>query len=65
MEKQGRLGKRKRGHCSHFAGREAQVCGVIYHCGCLQIKTSEATGAQTQGADSLSASRFFSPPKEN
>lgn len=25
----------------------------------LQIKTSEATGAQTQDADSLSASRFF------
>lgn len=27
----------------------------------LQIKTSEATGVQTQDADSLSASLFFFP----
>lgn len=31
----------------------------------LQIETSEATGAQTQDADSLSASRSFFFPKEN
>lgn len=64
-EKQGSLGRRKRGPLFSFCWEgSAGAWSSITMLG-LQIETSEATGAQTQDADSLSASRSFFFPKEN